>query len=361
MRKEELIKKLQDIEWEDFEVKEAKSAVPKSSWESVSAFSNTAGGWLIFGVAKKGKGYEILGVSNAEKIEQDFVGVLRGQKFNRKINVRCKKYSFGERVVLGFYIPQRNPKERPIYFNSQYNTFIRVSSGDQRATREEIDAMHRNSSFEEKDDELCEFGIEGVDNDTLESYRNYFKSVNPGHHYLKLSDRELLEKLRVLDGDMLTMGGLLVFGKEDYILKKIPSFKIDYLEIDGISYRDAENRYRSRVCCEYNLFNCFFSIYDKLIKNVEVPFRLKGGFRDDDPSQVQAIREALVNLLIHSDYYSSGTFRIRVFEDRIEFFNNGGLPKDLDFILKRDFSQPRSPIVAKIFRYLRLSEGLGTG
>ena len=40
MNKKELIHKLQDIEWEDFEVKEAKSEVPKDSWESVSAFSN---------------------------------------------------------------------------------------------------------------------------------------------------------------------------------------------------------------------------------------------------------------------------------------------------------------------------------
>lgn len=46
MKKQELIKKLQDIEWQDFEVKEAKSAVPKSSWKTVSAFCNTAGGWL---------------------------------------------------------------------------------------------------------------------------------------------------------------------------------------------------------------------------------------------------------------------------------------------------------------------------
>ena len=61
-RKKELITKLEDIEWEDFEVKEAVSEIPKNSWETVSAFSNTAGGWLIFGVNKLGKKYKIFGL-----------------------------------------------------------------------------------------------------------------------------------------------------------------------------------------------------------------------------------------------------------------------------------------------------------
>jgi ATP-dependent DNA helicase RecG len=62
MKKDDLIKKLSDIEWEDFEVKRAQSEVPKNSWQTVSAFSNTAGGWLVFGIKESGKGYEINGV-----------------------------------------------------------------------------------------------------------------------------------------------------------------------------------------------------------------------------------------------------------------------------------------------------------
>ena len=64
MTKEELITHLQDIEWEDFEAKEAKDKVPSNVWESVSAFSNTSGGWIVFGVKQVGKKFEVQGVSD---------------------------------------------------------------------------------------------------------------------------------------------------------------------------------------------------------------------------------------------------------------------------------------------------------
>ena len=50
---EELLARLNDIEWNDFEVKEASGGLPKSMWETVSAFSNTEGGWIILGVKEK--------------------------------------------------------------------------------------------------------------------------------------------------------------------------------------------------------------------------------------------------------------------------------------------------------------------
>ena len=50
MNKTELLQKLHDIEWDDFEVKEARKELPKNIWESVSAFANSSGGWIVLGV-----------------------------------------------------------------------------------------------------------------------------------------------------------------------------------------------------------------------------------------------------------------------------------------------------------------------
>ena len=60
MTKEELLTRLQDIEWDDFEVKEAKTDLPKSIWETVSAFSNSSGGWIILGIRQNGKAFQII-------------------------------------------------------------------------------------------------------------------------------------------------------------------------------------------------------------------------------------------------------------------------------------------------------------
>jgi ATP-dependent DNA helicase RecG len=362
MNKEELIKKLEDIEWEDFEVKEAKSEIPKNSWETVSAFSNTAGGWIIFGVKKTGKKYYILGVTNPEKIAEDFTTVLRnGNKFNKRIDVTSKKYDFNSKTVLAFYIPKKSPRDKPVYFNSIKNTFIRTASGDQRATQEEIDAFFRTASFEEKDKELTKYTINDLDEETIIKYRSYFAQMNQGHRYNALGNNEFLQKLSVINDDSVTYGGLLVFGNEDSLIKEIPNYKIEYLEIAGISYEDAATRYSVRLTSETNLFTAFFDIYERLSKKIDVPFSLKAGFRDDDPPHLQAIREALVNLVMHTDYFSPASPRIRVFSNRFEFFNPGALPKDIEFILKEDFSLPRNPIIAKIFRFVKLAENIGSG
>ena len=75
MTKEELVARLRDIEWDDFEVKAAKSDLPKNIWETVSAFSNCSGGWIVLGVKQSGRLFEIVGVDNIEKLEQDFFGI----------------------------------------------------------------------------------------------------------------------------------------------------------------------------------------------------------------------------------------------------------------------------------------------
>ena len=221
--------------------------------------------------------------------------------------------------------------------------------------------MYRNASFEEKDQELTSFKLEDLDKEAIKQYRTFFLQVNPAHRYNTLSDIEFLQKLGIIKENKVTFAGLFLFGTEDTLTETIANYRIEYLEIEGTSYEDAPTRYNYRISSEKNVFFTFFDIYERLLRKIEVPFSTKLGVRDDDPPHLQALREALVNLIINTDYFSKANPRIRVFTNRFEFFNPGALPKKIELILKEDFSLPRNPILAKAFRFLRFSENIGSG
>jgi len=361
MTKKELTERLEDIEWEDFEVKEAKRRLPGSVWDTVSAFANTAGGWLVFGIKEFEKRFKIIGIENAEKTEQDFIAAIRGTKFNVPINIKSEKYNFDGKIVLAFYIPLSDRK--PVYFNNPKNTYIRSGSGDRHATQEEIDAMHRQNSFGTMTSKAVpESSSDWLNPQTVAQYRDYMSRYNPNHRYNRFQNEQFLQKIRATSEGKVTYSGLLFFGKEDYILKVFPDFRIDYLEIPGTGYRNAKNRYTFRLEEQENLWDYYFAIFTKLKVHVTTPYNITSeGFGQEISPQLEALREALVNMLMHADYFSTAKSRIRVFTNRIEFFNPGSPPKPLKVLMESDISMPRNPVIAKMFRIVKLAENAGYG
>lgn len=361
MTKEELIQKISGLEWEDFEVKEARNEIPKSIWETISAFSNTNGGWLILGVKQLGQSFEISGVVNAEKIEQNLLNTLRGEKFNVSINTKQSIYQFDNKKVLAFYIPVHNKK--PVYYNSLANTFIRRGSADQRATKEEIDSMYRDQSFGTQTSVTVPgTSLKSLNHVSLNRYRDYMARFNPNVSYNRYNESEFLEKMRIIENGQCTYAGLLMLGKREIIEKHFPNFRIDLLEIPGTSYNDAKLRYTFRLDEHENLWEYYFECFARLKQKVDVKFVLTSeGFGQELSPGLESIREALVNLLMHTDYFSPGNPRIRIFNDHIEFYNPGGFPKPYDELRKKDISLPRNPLIAKMFRMVKLAENAGFG
>ncbi|WP_163710194.1 RNA-binding domain-containing protein [Mangrovibacterium lignilyticum] len=361
MNREELIHKLADLEWEDFEVKAAKGELPKDTWETVSAFSNTSGGWLLFGVRQNGKTFEIQGVSNPEKIEQDFLNTIRGGKFNVFVPTKQAKHTIDGKTVIAFYVPVS--KEKPVYYNSLQNTFIRRGSSDQRATNEEIDAMFRDQTFGTKTSELAPGTTrDDIHEKSLKQYRDYMGRFNPDVSYNRYDEDEFLRKLRILDNGNCTYAGLLFLGKRERIEKHFPDFRIDLLEIPGTSISDAATNYTFRLDEYENLWDYYFECFRRLKPQVDVEFKLTSeGFGEELSTGLKAMREALVNMLMHADYFSPAHSRIRIFTNHIEFFNPGGLPKPLEELKEKDISLPRNPLISKLFRMVRLAENAGYG
>jgi ATP-dependent DNA helicase RecG len=160
----------------------------------------------------------------------------------------------------------------------------------------------------------------------------------------------------------LTYGGLLFLGKNEVINYHLSDFRIDYLEIPGISYSDAKVRYTYRIEEQENLWEYYFVLFQRLKIYANNPLTIgEMGIGHEDTKEMDALREALVNLLIHTDYFSPMKPRIRVFTNRIEFENPGSLPRPVEELLKSDESLPRNPVLAKFFRIAKLCESAGYG
>jgi ATP-dependent DNA helicase RecG len=362
MTKEELIERINDLEWEDFEAKEARSELPKSIWETVSSFSNTAGGWIVLGLKQNNGEFEVSGVKNIEKLELDFNNTLSAkQKFNVLIRPVIKKYQFPEGDLLAFYIPLSDKK--PVWFNNPDNTFVRYGSADVRASKEEIDAMYRDQAFGTKTAEIVPgSSIGDLNSNSVDNYRDYMARFNKSLAYNKLSTPDFLTKTGVLVDDKLTYSGLLFFGKQDKIFEHFTDFRIDLLEIPGTSYSDSTVRYTYRLPKQENLWEYYFALFERINQRIEKPFTLtREGFASEDFPYVEALREATVNMLMHADYFSPAKPRVRVFTNHIEFFNPGGLPKPLKILMASDISMPRNKIIAKLFRLVKLAENAGFG
>ncbi|MCK4729763.1 MAG: ATP-binding protein [Candidatus Aenigmarchaeota archaeon] len=175
MNKSEFVGLLNDLEWEDFEVKEAKQDSLKNSMESVTAFSNTAGGWIVFGVKKTPGNYEIIGILEPQEFKQEFSSLLKEVNFNQKINIKCIKYKLNRKILLAFYIPPSENK--PVYFGSVENTFVRTFRGNRTAIQEEIDIMFTNTSLGKDEVEPKEFTIDNVDLEKVKNQELQFRNV----------------------------------------------------------------------------------------------------------------------------------------------------------------------------------------
>jgi ATP-dependent DNA helicase RecG len=362
LTKQQLLQHLQDIEWDNFEVKTAKTDVPKDVWKTVSAFSNTSGGWIVFGVSEKKKKFEVVGVDDVEKLESTMLTTLRSKtKFNIKLSPQAKRYKIDGKNVLAFYIPSSDIK--PVYFNGVQSTYIRTGSGDQQASEFEINALYRDQAF----GSMSEKTVEGTNVDLLNKasykrFREYLKGFNPNLHYNSMDDEEFNQRLKIVADGKLTYGGLLFLGTNAAITDHFSDFRVDYLEIPATNYTDAEPRYTFRVEEQENLWEYYFVLFQRLRIYANNPLTIgEMGIGHEDTKEIDALREALVNLLIHTDYFSPMKPRIRVFTNRIEFENPGKLPRSVEELMRTDETLPRNPVLAKFFRIAKLCESAGYG
>lgn len=239
-----------------------------------------------------------------------------------------------------------------------------MGSGDQRATNSEIMAMYHDQSFGIRSEQhIPETDMTMLNMDSLHSYRNHLKAYNLLSAYADLNDADFCKHIAICNKNgELTYSGLLMFGIGAEVLRYVPTFCMDYIELPGKSVKDATTRYSYRIPELENLWEVYQVVIRRLRTLVDTPFRLNSeGIAEDDNRQFEVLMEAWLNMLMHTDHFSPLRSCIHVFTDRIEFLNAGSFPIPPERIFGTFFSQSRNPTIAKLFRFAKLAENAGFG
>lgn len=372
MNQEELLARLNGIEWNDFECKKAQRSVPEDAYKTVSAFANTAGGWLVFGVSEANGRLEVTGVEEPDKVQNDFLAVLRGgQKLNRVIRVTPHRFEVDGKHVFAFHIPEMPRLEKPVYLKGDpRQSYLRRGAGDEQFTQSELERFLRDAAQERYDGTvLTELAADTCfDLETVKWYQAQFARRNPEHAEITDPIAFLLNWNFVVEqGGKLhpTRAGVLLFGSGRFVRQILPRPVLDYQRIDtAFDQWSAEQRWHDRYVFEENIFQTWQGLVARYMRIAEHPFSLDPATlrRNDDPPDYVAFREAAINLLIHQDYGDHGRkASIKLFTDRTVFWNPGDAFATEAELLDPTEKEVRNPAIVKAFRRIGLSDQAGTG
>ena len=372
MNREALVDRLRRPEWSDAEFKEARSAVPKSAYKAASAFANTGGGTIVFGVRDRDGEIEVIGVDQVDKVQNEFLSTIRsGQKLNRLIEVTADVIDVDGKTLLAFFIPESPRRRKPVYLDGNPSrSFIRRGGCNERCRGSELERFLRDAAEDRYDSRvLGELKAhEFFDPDSLRWYRSVFFDRRPGRHQGS-TDVEFLHEwgFVVENRDRLapTRAAVLVFGRPRYLRQILPRPIID-CQFFHPRFEDwsPDHRWADRIVVEENLLQAWLILSERYLRHAERPFSLDMQTlrRNDHPPDYVSFREAVINQLIHQDYGDHGrTALIRFYPNRTVFWNPGDAQATTDELLDPTAKEVRNPSIVAAFRRIGLSEQAGTG
>lgn len=379
MEAKEIIELLKYGEHINLECKKAENQLPKAVWETYSSFANTDGGIILLGVEEKlkeidfNKRFNFVSIQNPQQRIIEFWNTINSSKVssNLLMDSDIGICNVNNADIIWIKIPRAEYKYRPVYINENpyKGTFKRNHEGDYHCTEDEVKAMIRDANDSGNDGSLLRgFTVDDIDMNSLHSYRIEFQNRNPEHVWNGLDDVLFLEKMKCYSLDRetgdkwLTTAGLLMFGKGSSIIDRFDNIRMDYIDKSNLV---PGSRWSDRVTYdgrwENNLYSFVRIVMPKLVFGIRQPFKLKGLIRVDDTPVRKAIREAVINMVIHSDYMVNGLLKVVKTDMGFEFSNPGNLKLSVQRIYEGGHSMARNPRLQTMFRMIGYGDNLGSG
>ena len=376
MTLDELKKHLSRYEWRDIEFKEATFAVPKNAYESVSAFANTEGGWIVFGVKKKNAGFEILGVADVDKLQNEFLNTLRNAgKLSVPVRVREDLIEPPEGPVLVFYVSEATRHEKPVYLDGDpRKSFIRRGGSDQHCNEQEMKSFMRDAVRETHDSQIVELdATRCFDAESVAWYRQHFNARYSGHETSTKTDLDFLEHFGLVQlvgaGMRPTCAAVLLFGSDAAIHQILPRQIVDFFlfrarRADVLPSQRWDDRIAS--LSEGNIIKTWrrvVELYQDRFSEQRFTIDPATLQSTNSPPDYLAFRESVLNLLIHQDYGDhSRKARITFYADDSVFWNPGASFVTGEDLFRQDVEKDvRNPRIRHFLNRIGIGEAANTG
>ncbi len=330
--------------------KETQKIEFKPNWRDeylkvICAFANTDGGELILGVDDNGNPK---GVRNPKKLLEELPN-----KINNKLGIipsvttDTKK---GKEIIRIKILSS----QLPISYGGKY--YIRSGSTIQELKGSELSRFLLKRMGKTWDSLPCMATLSDIKISTIEGFKNYAKNRISSISKLD-SIEKIFSNLEITTSNRsLTNAATLLFGKKPQRF--------------FVSAKARVGRFKSSIdivdttIITGNLFEQVEKAVESIKKHLNVKFEIKGIQREDIwDYPIEAIREAVINALIHKDYSSPAEVQIRVYDDKIWIWNPGRLPPELSIedLKKEHSSYPRNPLIANAFYLAGFIEKWGSG
>jgi len=145
------------------------------------------------------------------------------------------------------------------------------------------------------------------------------------------------------------------------IVRQFPEYFLDYRELLDPAIRWTDRLQSSSGEWSGNLFDFYFRVYNKIIKDIKIPFKTKKGNRIDDTPVHEALREALANCLVNADFYGVRGIVIRKEPDKLILENPGYIRTGKKQMRIGGVSDPRNKTLIKMFNLINIGERAGSG
>jgi predicted HTH transcriptional regulator len=324
---------------------------PDGVMKTLVAFANTAGGVLVIGVEDGTR--KVVGVRDALAEEQrlaNLVSTLIEPRLAPGIDIVPWRKTHVLAVEV-FPSPQRPHSVARL--GAEKGTFVRVGSTNRLASAAQIEEMRRYGGIEAFDERpMPDLNSEAID------FRVASELFAPVRKLDRAALRTLNLTARHQNREVPTVGGYLLFSRD-----RFERFPDSWIQAGCFAGRD-----RARLIDSIEIRDSLLKMPEAAIAFLKKHMKKEAVIRQVHRSDrwtvpLVALREAIVNAIVHADYRERGApLRVAMFEDRIEIENPGLLPLGLTIDdLQHGISRLRNRVIGRVFHELGLIEQWGSG